>query len=653
MSVLWMCMLFVWGGNAEIPWEDLITAKITKQSRILDPQFWMDAKHFNEVHEAYLLTLGQIGNPKDAPVLLKAFNRKAVQGTAVFAYGELEKADIKPLLDWLPKVDAANRHLIMEALSKHAAETQYAQVVAAWKSLTPKNQNQTLFYLWRLKPQALTNQVIATLEKSNTANLDGYVYYLFRSRTNVPASLVSKILDDYANDTQVLIYASRIPVEGDAPELVKKFGKLAHHPDWRMRVQALQAIDRLNGDVLKPALDLLKDEHPQVRKTAVSKLVAAKNDKADQILLDAARNASYSFIQTMVAGASDDQLKKFWPVVAHWNKLEENENSWRKWNWVGFQSRRNTPESLALVEGLAKELHSTQTTIALSALNQQAPEKALALAPELLKRQDPFVTNAVLNLMAGKELDEWTIPFSEFQKMAHQRFRDNIFQHSYIQGLKRWLPEAEYTAEMKKLADHPDYLVRYNTVRSMADPKQANWDHVFAKPWETSIPKKARNMAQSMLAEDKNYTLSIWTDKGHIDIKMDPQMAPVTVANMVYLSTSSYFVNLPLHRVVPNFVAQMGDGRGDGSGGPAYTIPCEVNPLRYERGSVGMALLSKDSGGSQFFICHSDQPHLDGGYTIFGKVSEEGMKILDQMEEGDVIRRVAIKIEDGAPAALK
>src|SRR5262249_35084385 len=92
---------------------------------------------------------------------------------------------------------------------------------------------------------------------------------------------------------------------------------------------------------------------------------------------------------------------------------------------------------------------------------------------------------------------------------------------------------------------------------------------------------------------------------------------------------------------VPNFVIQGGDPRGDGEGGPGYQIRCEVNPRPYIRGAVGMALSGKDTGGSQFFITHSPQPHLDGGYTVFGQVIS-GMEVVDRITRGDVIRKVEI-----------
>ena len=110
------------------------------------------------------------------------------------------------------------------------------------------------------------------------------------------------------------------------------------------------------------------------------------------------------------------------------------------------------------------------------------------------------------------------------------------------------------------------------------------------------------------------------TSKGTIQFELAVLDAPRTVANFIALVRRNYFRGVQLHRVVPDFVVQDGDPRGDGQGGPGYTIRDEINQRPYLRGTVGMALDWADTGGSQFFITHSPQPHLDGRYTVFGQV---------------------------------
>jgi cyclophilin family peptidyl-prolyl cis-trans isomerase len=125
------------------------------------------------------------------------------------------------------------------------------------------------------------------------------------------------------------------------------------------------------------------------------------------------------------------------------------------------------------------------------------------------------------------------------------------------------------------------------------------------------------------------------TSRGEITLEMLAE-APVTAANFVRLVKQGFYRGKTFHRVVPNFVVQGGDPRGDGYGGPGYLIRDELTPLRHSRGIVGMATAGKDTGGSQFFINLSPNPHLDGRYTIFAEVTK-GMETVDKLEVGDLI----------------
>ncbi|MCC7073198.1 MAG: peptidylprolyl isomerase [Deltaproteobacteria bacterium] len=133
------------------------------------------------------------------------------------------------------------------------------------------------------------------------------------------------------------------------------------------------------------------------------------------------------------------------------------------------------------------------------------------------------------------------------------------------------------------------------------------------------------------------------TARGTITIAFARELAPATVANFVALARAKVYDGTPFHRVIADFVAQGGDhARGDGAGGPGYTIPCENTDAPYVRGAVGMAHAGKDTGGSQFFLTHSWQPHLDGRYTLFGQVSA-GLEVMDALQPNDVLERVVIR----------
>jgi cyclophilin family peptidyl-prolyl cis-trans isomerase len=133
--------------------------------------------------------------------------------------------------------------------------------------------------------------------------------------------------------------------------------------------------------------------------------------------------------------------------------------------------------------------------------------------------------------------------------------------------------------------------------------------------------------------------VTIETERGNLVLILFAADAPLTVQNFLRLVSRHYFDGSRWHRVVPNFVIQDGDPRGDGNGGPGWAIRDEINPRRYGRGTAGMALSGPDTGGSQFFLTHSPQPHLDGGYTVFGQLIA-GDAVLDQIVQGDRIRRI-------------
>ena len=139
--------------------------------------------------------------------------------------------------------------------------------------------------------------------------------------------------------------------------------------------------------------------------------------------------------------------------------------------------------------------------------------------------------------------------------------------------------------------------------------------------------------------------VKISTDKGDMIAELYDEATPVTVNNFLELIKKGFYNGLNFHRVIPNFVVQGGCPNGTGSGGPGYNIPCEVTAPKqfHDRGVLSMAHAGRNTGGSQFFICHNRQntQHLDGNHTCFGKVTE-GLDIIDQIAQGDKINSMEI-----------
>ncbi len=137
----------------------------------------------------------------------------------------------------------------------------------------------------------------------------------------------------------------------------------------------------------------------------------------------------------------------------------------------------------------------------------------------------------------------------------------------------------------------------------------------------------------------------IHTSKGLMKVEFYEEDAPNTVANFVKLSKDGYYDGLTFHRVIPNFVIQGGCPNGDGRGGPGYQINCELDGDNqfHDRGVLSMAHAGRNTGGSQFFICHSRQntAHLDRNHTCFGRVFE-GLEVIDKINPGDLIEKIVV-----------
>lgn len=135
------------------------------------------------------------------------------------------------------------------------------------------------------------------------------------------------------------------------------------------------------------------------------------------------------------------------------------------------------------------------------------------------------------------------------------------------------------------------------------------------------------------------------TDKGTMLIEFYEQDAPIAVNNFITLAKKGFYDGLIFHRVIPNFMIQGGDPTGTGAGGPGYTIPCELtgNNQYHDKGVLSMAHRGRNTGGSQFFICHnrSNTQHLDRNHTCFGKVVE-GLDVVDEIRQGDKIQKINV-----------
>jgi len=164
------------------------------------------------------------------------------------------------------------------------------------------------------------------------------------------------------------------------------------------------------------------------------------------------------------------------------------------------------------------------------------------------------------------------------------------------------------------------------------------------------LSKKGNIMAQQwssppamQIDPEKSYKVSMETTRGTIEIDLFPEYAPKTVNNFVFLAGEGFYDGVTFHRVISNFMIQGGDPTGSGRGGPGYRFEDEFdgNPLRHETGVLSMANAGPNTNGSQFFITHGPQPHLDNRHTVFGKVTK-GQDVVDSIRQGDKMTKVTV-----------
>jgi HEAT repeat protein/cyclophilin family peptidyl-prolyl cis-trans isomerase len=274
----------------------------------------------------------------------------------------------------------------------------------------------------------------------------------------------------------------------------------------------------------------------------------------------------------------------------------------------------------------------------LNALASVGAPTATATLIERLNADDPVVRQSaaagLARLKAASAVDALVAAYARAEKDPTYVARAAIL--SAVVELNR---EAAAPLIERALADH-DWAMRVRATQLLG-PSSTTRDILHRIRPAPAIGPAELNELGPMINPSVSPIAHIETVKGVIQIELAVLDAPRAVANFTSLARRNFLGGTPFHRVVPNFVAQDGDPRGDGEGSPGYTIRDEINQRPYLRGTVGMALDWQDTAGSQFFITHSPQPHLDARYTVFGQVVQ-GMDVVDRLQQGDQIRSVRI-----------
>jgi len=272
----------------------------------------------------------------------------------------------------------------------------------------------------------------------------------------------------------------------------------------------------------------------------------------------------------------------------------------------------------------------------LQALAAFKPKDLSDMARQHLSEADVIVRSTAAELL-GQESSEANTRALIAALPRAMRDADNDAALAILSALAKQKNNAANDA-IKSTLDSNDHLIRRRAVSLLKSNGVGDFsDRIGTVQTRNTEVDYRRAIART----GKKPTATVVTTRGPFTIEFLPDDATLNVDNFIQLAKKGYFNGQTVPRVVPNFVVQAGDPRGDQNGGPGYTIRCEINEVLYERAAVGMALSGKDTGGSQWFVTHSPQPHLDGGDTVFGHVIR-GMEVVDQIARGDRIIRVVV-----------
>ena len=391
-----------------------------------------------------------------------------------------------------------------------------------------------------------------------------------------------------------------------APEAVAPIAALAGsvntHPNVRMEaVVALGAMKSMDG--LPTVQDLWTDDWPELRAAALRAAAAIDRDA----------------FMAVLAGMEPD---RHWRVRA-----------------ALADTLGDFPAELA-TERVRAMLKDEDKRVIPSVLTSLTRLKAADLRTILVDRlADPdYVVRATASQELGKLKAEGG---ADLLRQAYKTAQADAAYTARTAALEALVTygASEATPTLKQALEDKDWAVRVRALEllSKLDPAAARDAAIAPAPGQPIAPYDDR----ALIGPTTSPHVFIETAYGTVEFELAVLDAPQTSRSFMELARKGYYNGLDIHRVVPNFVFQYGDPRGDGEGGPGYTIRDELNLRTYVRGTVGMALEWPDTGGSQFFITLSPQPHLDARYTVFGHVVN-GMDVVDRIKPGDVVQRIRV-----------
>ena len=406
-------------------------------------------------------------------------------------------------------------------------------------------------------------------------------------------------------------------------------------------IETVRALGRI-GDpaAVQPLLRIIRDAaaDPQVRLEAVGAIGGLHQPEVGDALLDVLADPSPAVRAAALRSLAAFDPENFVTVLSgldldpHWNVRAA----------LATVLGTLPPENgLPRLEAMVNDADQRVIPFAIASLVKLKAPAAAAVLLDRLKADDPVVRAAAAAGIGELQPANGAAALAEAYRSG-QRDSTYAARAAALAAIARYGAAAATPVLRGAFADK-DWAVRVRAamlLKQLDAAAGADADALI-RPAPTTVAPDVYT-APRLVSPPVSTQIYLDTDRGTIQIELAVLDAPLTVENFIALARKGYFNGLSVHRVVPDFVIQDGDPRGDGEGGPGYSIRDELNERPYLRGTVGMALDPwPDTGGSQYFIAHSPQPHLDAKYTVFGRVIS-GMDVVDQIQQGDVIRQVRV-----------
>ncbi|HEX5437572.1 MAG TPA: peptidylprolyl isomerase [Gemmatimonadaceae bacterium] len=484
------------------------------------------------------------------------------------------------------------------------------------------------------------------------------VYALARSYVPSGVELVLPLVDDSSGDVRAQVareLSARAAGDSLRHRAIVALRTLVHDPDPHVRIEAIRAMGSYGADAREPLLAATRDGDANVRLTAAQSLASVPNVTREDWMVAWRADTGLAYRSDLLAAAARGDI--LLPAAE-----AANAGSWahaRDWrrraalaSVYGNAGISDEPVRQALV-ALAGDTDPRVRAAALSALargagssGDQGGVRSAGTMLAALHDDDAGVRSVAIAALARHATAHDAPLVLQSYRQAVGRDASDDAQIAAIHFLAAvWRRDSAAFPDSLRAAIGALPVSRDSRVRAAAGGAS-----IFAA-WKTAAPpppphplawyeQQVHDLILPALAGHRPI-VDFATQHGTITVVLYPLAAPLTVENFLSLVRAGYYRNLRFHRVVPDFVVQDGDGRGDGDGGSVSAIRDELNRRRYSRGALGMALSGPDTGTSQYFLTLSPQPHLDGGYTVFGHVTA-GYEVLDAIVQGD--RLISIRL---------